>query len=116
MSIFRKVNYIFNGRQKIQSVLLCIGLFIGALFELVGVSLIAELVKLISDPASIHTTPWKQWLYDITNASSERQFFLYAVLSLIAIYIFKNLYLTVIGYVKFTFTTDLTESPCLSRH
>ena len=103
MSLFKKFGYIFSTKQKIQSVLLCIGLFIGALFELAGVSLIAELVKLISDPESIHTTPWKQWLYDVTNASSERQFFLYAVLSLIAIYIFKNLYLTVMGYVKFTF-------------
>ena len=103
MSILRKINYIFSAKQKIQSVLLCIGLFIGALFELVGVSLIAELVKLISDPASIHTTPWKQWLYDVTKASSERQFFLYAVLALIVIYIFKNVYLTVMGYIKFTF-------------
>ncbi len=103
MSLFKKFGYIFNTKQKVQSVLLCIGLFIGALFELVGVSLIAELVKLISDPASIHTTPWKQWLYDVTKASSNQQFFLYAVLALIVIYVFKNVYLTVMGYVKFTF-------------
>ena len=103
MALFSKINYIFSTKQKVQSVLLCIGLFIGALFELVGVSLIAQLVKMISDPASIHTTRWMEWLYDMTNASSDRQFFLYAVLSLIGIYLFKNLYLTIIGYVKFTF-------------
>ena len=34
--MLRKINYIFSKKQKIQSVFLCIGLFIGALFELVG--------------------------------------------------------------------------------
>ena len=56
MSLLRKMNYIFSTKQKVQSVILCIALFIGALLELAGVSLIAELVKLIGDPETIHTT------------------------------------------------------------
>lgn len=103
MSVLKKINYIFNIGQKIKAVLLCIGLFIGALFELAGVSLIAELVGLISDPEKIHETGWMQWLYDFTRADSERAFFLYVVLALIGVYLFKNIYLTVINYVKYTF-------------
>ena len=97
------MNYIFSAKQKIQSVILCIALFIGALLELAGVSLIAELVKLIGDPETIHTTGWMQKFYDITGASSDRDFFLYVVIALIGVYILKNVYLTLIGYVKYTF-------------
>ncbi len=97
------MNYIFNTKQKVQSVLLCIGLFIGALLELVGVSLIAELVKLIGNPETVHTSKWMQKLYDLTKSGSDREFFLYVVLVLIAVYILKNVYLTVISYIKYTF-------------
>ncbi|MBO4267443.1 MAG: ABC transporter ATP-binding protein [Lachnospiraceae bacterium] len=103
MSLLRKINYIFSTKQKIQAVLLCIGLFIGALFELVGVSFIVQLVGIIEEPDTVHKSVWMQKLYDITNAGSDRQFFLYVVLLLIGIYLFKNVYLIVMNYVKYTF-------------
>ena len=103
MQLLNKFNYIFNTKQKIQSVLLCIGLFIGALFELVGVSLIVQLVSIIENPETIYKTTWMQKLYALTGADSERRFFLYVVLILIGIYLFKNVYLIVINYVKYTF-------------
>lgn len=103
MSIFAKVNYIFNTKQKVQSVLLCIGLFIGALLELVGVSLIAQLVSLISNPESIADNAFLSFLYKMTGSDSNRQFFLYVVITLIVIYILKNLYLTLMAYVKYAF-------------
>ncbi len=103
MNLLKKINYIFSAKQKVQSVFLCIGLFLGALMELVGVSLIAELVKLISNPATIHESAWMQWLYDITGSATERDFFLVIVLVMIGVYLLKNIYLTFIGYIKYTF-------------
>ena len=103
MGLLRKINYIFSTKQKVQAVLLCLGLFIGALMELAGVSLIAQLVELIGDPDTIHKNVLMQKLFDVTGAASDRQFFLYVVLVLIGVYLFKNIYLTVMGYVKFTF-------------
>ncbi len=103
MNLARRIGYIFNRKQKVQSVFLCLGLFIGALLELVGVSLIAQLVSLISNPEAIQTNRFLKYVYDITGASSDRQFFLYVVITLIAVYLLKNLYLTLMAYVKFTF-------------
>ena len=103
MELLKKFNYIFNANQKVKSVLLCFGLFIGALFELVGVSLIAQLVSLISNPETVHTSKWMQKLYDITGATSDREFFLYVVLVMIGVYLFKNIYLMIMSYVKYTF-------------
>jgi len=103
LELLKKFNYIFNTKQKVQSVLLCIGLFIGALMELVGVSLIAQLVELIGNPETINTNPWMNQLYRVTGADSANRFFLYVALTLIGVYLFKNIYLTFMGYAKFTF-------------
>lgn len=103
MELLKKFNYIFSTKQKVQSIFLCLGLFIGALMELVGVSLIAQLVELIGKPEMIETNGLMRWLYGITHADSANSFFLYFALTLIGVYLFKNIYLTVMGYVKFTF-------------
>lgn len=102
-SILGKVNYIFDKKQKVQSVFLCGGLFIGALMELVGVSLITQLVSLISNPEKIHNNSITQYFYDLFNMNSDRQFFLFVVIALIFVYFVKNMYLIWINYVQYTF-------------
>lgn len=102
-NLLSKVNYIFDKNQKLQSVLLCIGLFVGALLELVGVSFITQLVTLISNPEKIHSNEIMQYCYDFFNMTSDRQFFLFVVIALIFVYLIKNLYLLWINYVQYTF-------------
>lgn len=103
MNILKKINYIFSKNQKLKSVGLCFGLFIGALFELVGISFITELVTLITDPSKIHSTGILQYFYDILGLTSDREFFLWLVIGLILVYIIKNAYLLWINYVQYTF-------------
>lgn len=102
-NLLSKVNYIFDKKQKLQSMLLCIGLFVGALLELVGVSFITQLVTLISNPEKIHSNEIMQYCYDFFNMTSDRQFFLFVVIALIFVYLIKNLYLLWINYVQYTF-------------
>lgn len=102
-NLLSKVNYIFDKKQKLQSVLLCIGLFVGALLELVGVSFITQLVTLISNPEKIHSNEIMHYCYDFFNMTSDRQFFLFVVIALIFVYLIKNLYLLWINYVQYTF-------------
>lgn len=103
MSILKKINYIFNAKQKLQSVLLCMGLFIGALFELLGVSLITELVSIVTDPSKIHSNALLKGIYDTFGMKSDREFFLALVVGLIGVYLVKNVYLLWINYVQYTF-------------
>ena len=103
IGILGKINYIFNRKQKVQSVLLCIGLFIGALLELVGVSLITQLISLISNPEKIHSSRIMQSVYDSFKMKSDREFFLFVVVALILLYVVKNAYLLWINYVQYTF-------------
>lgn len=101
--VLSKVNYIFDKKQKVQSVFLCIGLFIGALMELVGVSLITQLVALISNPEKIHTNGIMSYFYNMFNMNSDRQFFSFVVILLILVFVVKNGYLLWINYVQYTF-------------
>lgn len=101
--MLRKINYIFSKKQKIQSVFLCIGLFIGALFELVGVSLITELVSIVTDPSKIHKNQMLKSVYDLFGMREDRQFFLALVIGLIILYLVKNIFLLWINYVQYTF-------------
>ncbi len=103
MNVAGKLNYIFSKKQKIQSVFLFIALFIGALMELVGVSFITQLVTLVTDSSKIHSSDGMSMLYDLSGAKSDRQFLLYVVIALIAVYVVKNAYLLWINYVQCTF-------------
>lgn len=103
MNILKKIGYIFNKKQKAQSVFLAIGLFIGALLELVGVSLITQLVSLVANQDSIHQNALLQSVYIMLPVETERQFFLWVVIGLILVYVIKNAYLLWINYVQYTF-------------
>lgn len=102
-TIVNKINYIFDKKRKVQSVLLCIGLFIGALFELIGVSLITGLVSLIGSPSKIHENDFMQYVYNLFNMNSDRQFFLFIVIGLILLYLIKNVFLVSIYYALYSF-------------
>ncbi|MCR5106560.1 MAG: ABC transporter ATP-binding protein/permease [Lachnospiraceae bacterium] len=103
MSIFAKLNYIFNKKQKILSVFLCMGLFIGALLELVGVSLITELVSLITDTSRIHENPLLESFYTGLSLKSDREFFVVITIGLILVYLLKNIFLLWLNYLQYTF-------------
>ncbi len=106
MSILSKLNYIFSKKQKLGSVLLCMGLFIGALFELMGVSLITGLVSIITDPSKIHNNPFFSGIYETFRLTSDRQFYALVTAGLIIIYVIKNLYLLWLDYMQYRFIFD----------
>lgn len=105
-NVLQKINYIFDSKQKIYSIFLCIGLFIGALMELAGVSLITQLISLVSTPSKIHTNKLMDTIYNKFNMTDDNQFFLFVVIGLIFIYVVKNSYLLWINYVQYTFIYD----------
>ena len=103
MEIIRKLNYIFDKKQKLKSFFLFVALFIGALMELVGVSFITQLVSLVTDSKKIHTNQLMSRIYDFFDMKSDREFLLMVVVALIIIYFVKNAYLLWINYIQYTF-------------
>ena len=106
MSILSKLSYIFSKKQKLQSAALCIGLFIGALFELAGVSLITGLVSIITEPARIHSSAVLKDIYELFRMKSDREFYAFLTIGLILVYLVKNVYLLWLDYIQYRFIYD----------
>ena len=68
--ILRKLNYIFDKKQKRSMFLLLIAIFLGAAAELVGVSLIMPLIQLISTPEVVEENPLISTVYKFLNMHS----------------------------------------------
>ena len=54
VSLFTKLNYIFDRKQKGQLVILAVLILIGGVFETLGVSMILPVVSVILSPDALH--------------------------------------------------------------
>ena len=101
--ILNKLNYIFNSSQKRTMVLLMFCIFFGAAMELMGVSLIMPLIQLISTPAVVEGPGIAGQVYRALGMKSVPDFFAFLVMVIIAVYVFKNIYLSVLYYFQYSF-------------
>ncbi len=91
--MLKKLNYIFDRKQKWELVLNVILALIAGLFELLGVSALLPLVNVILDPTAIDTNKYYSVFADTFDAHSVTKFVVLFSLFLIVLYITKNLYL-----------------------
>ena len=73
--ILGKMNYIFDRKQKRRLSVLLAALFIGAILELMGVSLFMPLVSLISKPGMIYEDGMMHRFYTALQMTSPEAFF-----------------------------------------
>ena len=101
--ILKKLNYIFDHRQKLQMGLLLAAIFIGAIFELAGVSLILPLIQLISTPEVVEEPGIVRTVYSGLRMASVTDFFIFLVVVIICVYLIKNIYLTLMYYCQYRY-------------
>lgn len=104
MDLLKKLNYIFERRQKMQLVILFVIIIGGALWELLGITAIMPFVNVAMDPQSIFESDILYYFYDTFNVSSPNMFLALLAFALILIYIIKNVYLTAMNYGIFRFS------------
>lgn len=102
--MLRKINYIFNRRQKRNLTILFVLIFIGGFLELLGVSLIMPLVTVIMNPNIMESNKWARMVCRYLSISSQTTFVLIILLALIGVYIIKNLYLIMMYNFQYSFT------------
>ncbi len=101
--IFSEISYIFDRKQKRVMVLLLCAIFIGALFELLGVSLIMPLIQVISTPEMIEENRYLSLVYRTFGMTDSSSFFVFLASVIIAVYVFKNAYLIVMYHFQYSF-------------
>ena len=118
MNVLKKINAIFDGRQKRQFVLLGVMILIGGLFETIGVSMLVPIISAILRPGSIDAvlndySALKNIVYAIGLTSYMRQVSA-MLLALIAIYLIKNAYLLLLASKQNGFVAH-TRNDMISR-
>lgn len=93
MDVIRKLNYIFDAKQKRQIFWLFIVICIGSGLELMGVSVILPVIDGIMDPDKMLEEPIYRWIYDTLHFSSLAPLILLLLISMILVYVIKNAFL-----------------------
>ena len=113
LNLFHKIRYIFDRRQKKQFVVLGIMIFIGGLFETLGVSMVIPLATAIIDPETLHKylekaaqkVPFIDGILRVFGLDSDKRLILFLLISLIIIFVVKNMYLLLLSAKQNTFVT-----------
>lgn len=93
MDVVRKLNYIFNTKQKVEIFWLFVIICIGSGLELMGVSVILPIINGIMAPDKMLEEPVYIWIYEKSHMTSVRPLIMLLLVSLIVVYVIKNAFL-----------------------
>ena len=107
VSLLAKINYIFDKKQKGQLIILAVLILIGGVVETLGVSMMIPVISVILKPESLHRQIEKydilQNIVNVLGLNSDLKLASALLISLIFLFIFKNLYLLFLVYKQNTF-------------
>lgn len=101
--MLKKINYVLDRKQKINLILLLIVIFIGAFVELLGVSAILPVVNVATSPETIEQTWYLSWIQQTLGLQDAGQMLIVLSVILIIIYILKNVYVTIMYNMQYSF-------------
>ena len=107
VSLLKKLNYIFDKKQKGQLALLAVLILIGGVFETLGVSMMLPVVSVILDPESLHRNiakyPQVQSIVNALGLDDDVRLACVLLLTMILLFVIKNAYLLFLIYRQNTF-------------
>ena len=102
-SVVKKFGRVLDGRQKKKLIILFFLMLIGAFLEVLGVSLMIPLVGAIMQPDIIETNEIVAWICGVFDLHSHRTFVILCIVSLIIVFVVKDLFLIGEYYIQYRF-------------
>ena len=102
--LLSKINYIFDGNQKFQLILMLFAIVITTVLELIGVVAVMPFVNVVMDPSTIEKTEYLRWLFHGLNFQNVNAFIAFLGLILILIYVIKNGSMAFLYYFQYSYT------------
>lgn len=99
--ILKKINSVYDRKQKIKFCFLFIGILISGCLELFGISLVLPFINVVMNPSVIVSNNLLNKVYTSLNIGSTHDFLIFLALLLIFVYIFKNIYMMVVYYFQY---------------
>ncbi|MFS0861492.1 ABC transporter ATP-binding protein [Fredinandcohnia sp. 179-A 10B2 NHS] len=91
---------LINKNEKKKLVILLFMMIIAALFETLGIGLIVPFVGIVTNPSIIQEQASLSYIYNLFNFNSTTSFIISAVVTLLIVFIVKNLYLLLFQYAQ----------------
>ena len=107
--MIKKINYIFNKKDKLKIVLLLFLIIIGSFLETLGVSIFYPFVEAITNEAAIGSNTFLRILNSFVKIDDMVTRVTILSLIIIAVYLFKNIYLIIMQnqILKFSYNTRM---------
>lgn len=103
----KKIKFILTPAQKRWAYVVFFLSFIGAIFEMLGVSIILPLVQIIIEPQEMWNNEYVQFLAKRFSISTNEGLILMICCFVIIVYFIKNLYLIFLSYVRMKYSCKI---------
>lgn len=107
VDIIKKLNYLITPKQKKQYILVTFVAFIGSMWELLGVSAILPFIESVMTPEDLEGKWYMKLLRTFFNPKDNLEVMTILGVSIIIVYILKNIYLMFSSYVQAWYSTSV---------
>lgn len=110
--IYRKLQILLDGRQKRQMVGIVFLMLIGGVLESLGIAMIAPVMQVVIDPEQVQESKILSGIYNLFNLSSTTQLAAIIMVSIILVFVIKNVFLYFMNVVqlRFVYTNQFATS------
>ena len=93
VKILKKLNVLLDRKQKLTMAGLLVMMLIGAILEVASIGIVVPVVSMVMDENAIYNGGIVQTLYEFLPVNGARQFTIVIMLSLIGMFVLKNIFL-----------------------
>lgn len=103
----KKCNVIFSKKQKKWTLIVLLFSIIGAVFEMVGVSIVLPFADVLLQPEEAYINPNYQFLIDWFGIKLAEQLIVFLAITIALIYIVKNVYFMFLSWIRAKYAEKL---------
>ena len=107
LSTLKKINFLITKRQRKGLVILMLLLFVGMILEVFGLGILIPTLSLLLDPKIAEESSALIFIKDFLPEMSYQSFLYSFLISIVALYLFKSLFLVFLTYKQNSFLSNI---------
>ncbi len=104
--MFRHLLVILSRKQRLRMIGMMLVIFIGSLFELLGVSAILPFIQALLEPEGLIKKPYIRVAMNLLGINNSDYVMPLVIVGIILIYLAKNVYLSISAYLQIAYSYD----------
>lgn len=106
-AVWRSLRQHIEGAQRKRAIMLVVLIFVSAILDVFGIASILPLIKLATDPETIHKNDALQGIYSLLQFEDDSMFLLFMILTVLGFFLFKSVFGVLVNYMETRFTAKL---------